>query len=143
MKITVFTESLTDGSLVLALGIQVRRPGRYFVIGRVDDEHGKQLAYLQWDGELAAGQKTVPLTVFGKLVIDGRPELPLYLRDVEGFLFLDDSAPDRLHLPRLAGVVHKTRVYSLADFSDREWQSEQKQRYLDEYQKDVDRAKVE
>jgi hypothetical protein len=76
-------------------------------------------------------------------LIDGRPELPLYLRDVEGFLFLDDSAPDRLHLPRLAGVVHKTRVYSLADFSDREWQSEQKQRYLDEYQKDLDRAKVE
>ena len=136
-------ESLTEGSLVLALGIQVKRPGRYFVIGRVDDEHGKQLGYLQWDGELAIGQKTVPLTVFGKLVHDARPELPLYLRDVEGFLFLDDSAPDRLHLPRLAGVVHKTRVYSLADFSDREWQSEQKQRYLDEYQKDLDRAKVE
>ena len=40
-------------------------------------------------------------------------------------------------------MVHKTQVYSLADFSDREWQSEQKQRYLDEYQKDIDRAKVE
>ena len=134
-------ESLVGGSLLLSLGVTVTRPGRYFVIGRIDDHHDEQVAYLEWDGMLAAGPQTVPLTVFGKLIRDQRPELPLQLRDVEGYLFLDDSAPDRMHLPRLAGVVHQTRIYSLADFSDAEWNSEQKQRYLEEYQKDVERAR--
>jgi len=134
------SESVSGGSLVLSVGLHVTRPGRYFVIGRVDDHREQQLAYLEWDGQLVAGAQTVPLTVFGKLMHDQRPELPLRLRDVEGFLFVEDSAPDRMHLPRLAGVVHTTQVYSLADFSDREWDSEQKRRYLDEYQKDVEQA---
>lgn len=137
----VVRESLADGSLVLALAVTVSRPGRYFVIGRLDDHRDNQVAYLQWDGMLAAGPQTVPLIVFGKLLRDQRPELPLQLRDVEGYLFLDDSAPDRMHMPRLAGLVHQTKIYSLADFSDREWDGEQKQRYIDEFQRDVERAR--
>jgi hypothetical protein len=130
-------ETLADGSLKLSLEMTVSRPGRYFVIGRIDDHRGAQVAYLEWNGELASGAQTVPLTVFGRLVHDERPEFPLALRDVQGFLFLEDSAPDRMHVPMLAGVAHKTQIYSLSDFAEAEWDSEQKRRYLEEYGKDV------
>lgn len=136
-------ESLVDGSLRLAVGMQVQRPGRYFVIGRVEDATGSAVAYLEWSGELAAGEGHAPLVIFGKLVRDQRPTLPLVLRDVEGYLFLADVSPDRAHMPRLSGSVHKTAVRSLSDFSDREWDSEQKRRYLDEFEKDVQQARRE
>lgn len=136
-------ESIVDGSLQLALGIQVIRAGRYFVVGRVDDTQGKAVAYLEWSGELALGEGSVPLDVFGKLIRDQRPTLPLFLRDVEGYLFFEDTTPDRAHMPRLAGVVHKTAVYSLSEFSSAEWDSEQKRRYLDEFEKDVQKASGE
>ncbi len=136
----VVKERRADGSLQLVLGVHVEKPGRYFVMGRVDDHRERQVAYLEWDGELAAGNQTVPLTVFGKLLHDERPEFPLRLRDVEGFLFVDGGSPDRMHMPRLSGVVHKTQVYSLADFADSEWDHEMKRRYVDEYSKDVERA---
>jgi len=133
-------ESRADGSLQFVLGLSVQKAGRYFVVGRVDDQKERQIGYLQWEGELAPGNQTVSLTVFGKLIYDERPEFPLRLRDVEGFLFLEDSAPDRMHMPRLMGVVHKSQVYSVADFADTEWDGEMKRRYLDEYSKDVERA---
>lgn len=133
-------ESLGGGSLLFSVGLQVMKPGRYFVIARVDDANQKPFAYLEWDGPLSAGEQTVPLTVFGKLLRDGRPAMPLALRDVEGYLFFEDTMPDRAHLPRLAGVVHKTEVYSLAEFSEQEWDSEQKRRYVTEYEKDVAEA---
>ncbi len=136
-------ESIVDGSLQLALGVQVSRAGRYFVVGRVDDTQGKAVAYLEWSGELAIGEGSVPLDVFGKLIRDQRPTLPLFLRDVEGYLFFEDTTPDRAHMPRLAGVVHKTAVYSLSEFSSAEWDSEQKRRYLDEFEKDVRQASGE
>jgi hypothetical protein len=136
-------ESIAEGSLQLALGVQVSRPGRYFVVGRVDDADGKPVAYLEWNGELSVGEATVPLRVFGKLIHDLRPRWPLLLRDVEGYLFFEDATPDRAHLSRLAGAVHKTATYPLSEFSDREWDSEQKRRYLDEFEKDVAEARRE
>lgn len=135
------SETVVQGSLHLGLQIEVLRPGRYFVTGRVDDARERQFALVQWDGELTQGTHKVPLTVFGKLLHDEKPTFPLVLRDVVGFLFLDDSEPDRMHMPHLVGVVHKTKVYSLADFSEAEWDSEMKRRYLEEYEKDVERTK--
>ena len=136
-------ESIVEGSLRLSMGVQVSRAGRYFVMARVDDNQGKAVAYLEWNGELAVGPGQVPLWVFGKLIRDERPTLPLVLRDVEGYLFLDDTTPDRAHMARLSGVVHRTAVYSLSEFSDKEWDSEQKRRYLGEYEKDVAEAGAE
>ena len=130
-------ENMEQGSLLLSVPMQVVRPGRYFVLGRVDDSQGKQVAYLEWNGELAAGERSVPLLLFGKLVHDERPLFPLFLRDVEGFLLLEDQAPDRLHMPALEGPVHKTRVYSSSDFSVEEWDSEMKRRYLEEFEKEA------
>jgi hypothetical protein len=45
-------------------------------------------------------------------------------------------------MPRLPGVAYVTKAYSPKIFSDEEWQSEQRSRYLAEFEEDVKRAKL-
>lgn len=133
-------EALEAGSLNLYLPVQVMQPGRYVVTGRIDDASGRPFALVSFNDELGAGPGEVRLQVFGKLVRDGQPAFPLSLRDVDGFLLKPDAFPDRALMPRRTGTVHRTKPYPLVAFSDAEWHSAERQRYLDEYTKDVDEA---
>jgi hypothetical protein len=133
-------EALVNGSLLFYLKAQVLIPGRYVVTGRVDDAKGKPLALLQFNGEVGTGAVEFKLPVFGKLLRDKQPSLPLTLRDVEAFLLKPDAFPDRVMLPRRAGVVHISATYPLNSFSDAEWDSEERTRYLNELGKDVAEA---
>jgi hypothetical protein len=89
---------------------------------------------------VAAGTQEFRLPVFGKLIRDKQPAFPLTLRDVEAFLLKPDAFPDRVMLPRLAGVQHTSKSYPLAAFSDADWSSEERDRYLAELGKDVAEA---
>ncbi len=134
-------EVVENGSLNLYLKVQVRVPGRYVATGRLDDFTGKPFALAVFNEELAAGAQEIPFRAFGKLVLDNQPAFPLRLRDVDGFLLKEDSFPDRALMPRLPGLVHMTKRYPMSVFSDAEWQSEERDRYLREFMKDVDLAK--
>jgi hypothetical protein len=83
------------------------------------------------------------LTLPGLLVHDREPAFPLQLVDVDGFLLKPDAFPDRVPLPRLPGVVHASQRYGIDAFSSRQWQSEERDRYLAEYARDVVRAEGE
>jgi hypothetical protein len=133
-------EALVDGSLVLTLPAFVREPGRYVVKARVDDATGAPLALLAFNDELAAGAQDVRLELFGKLVRDAKPTFPLVVRDVDAFLLRPDTFPDRSLMPRLAGKVHTSGDYALSEFSDAEWNGEERARYLAEFGRDVARA---
>lgn len=63
--------------------------------------------------------------------------MPLRLRDLQGFLLLPDRFPDRAMLARREGVVHSSASYAAKAFSDAEWTSEERDRYLAELGKDV------
>lgn len=129
-------EALENGSLNFHLGLDVRQPGRYIVTGRVDDANGKPFAVLTFNEVLGVGVRDVTLTVFGKLLTDERPALPLRLRDVDGYLLRENVDPDRLLLPRREGRVFASRLRTLEGVSNAQWQSEERTRYLDEYAKD-------
>lgn len=133
-------EAVVDGSLVFDLQAQVHQAGRYVVNARVVDARGQPLALLTFNDEVGTGSQRFRLTLFGRLIRDAQPTFPLRLQDVEGFLLLPDQFPDRAMLPRRAGVVYSSQRYGLDRFSDAEWQSEERSRYLTEYQNDVDRA---
>lgn len=133
-------EAVVDGSLVFDLQAQVHQAGRYVVNARVVDARGQPLALLTFNDEVGTGSQRFRLTLFGRLIRDAQPAFPLRLQDVEGFLLLPDQFPDRAMLPRRVGVVHTSQRYGLDRFSDAEWQSEERSRYLTEYQNDVDRA---
>ncbi|RKH41874.1 choice-of-anchor X domain-containing protein [Corallococcus sicarius] len=136
-------ESLEGGSLDLYLSVQVRKPGRYVVSGRMDDEGGVPFASVSFNEELPEGLNEVKLSVFGKLIRDEAPTFPLVLRDVEGFLLKESGDPDRELMVTLRGPVHTTREYSLQQFSSAEWKSPERERYTEELQKDVMEAQTQ
>jgi hypothetical protein len=136
-------DELRDGSLAFVLRAEILLPGRYVVSARVDDAGGRTIALALFNGELPRGTQDIRLPVFGKLIRDENARFPLSLRDVDAFLLKPDSYPDRVMLPRLAGVVHTTRMHAAGDFSDAEWQSEERQRYLEELGRDVKQAETE
>jgi hypothetical protein len=134
-------EAVEQGSLNLYLKADVRKPGRYVVTGRIDDFTGKPFALAVFNDELNKGTQDIRLHLFGLLILDNAPAFPLRLRDVDGFLLHEDQFPDRSLMPRLPGLVHQTKRYALSDFSPSEWTSEERTRYLTEYQKDVEAAR--
>jgi hypothetical protein len=133
-------ELLQGGSLVFALGASVREPGRYVVSGRVDDANGRPVALLTFNDEVAAGPTEFRLTLFGKLVRDAAPSMPLTLRDVVAFRLREEGHPDRALMPRLSGAVLTGTRHALASFSDADWSGEERSRYLAELTRDVQTA---
>ena len=136
-------EAVENGSLVFILPLEVRMPGRYVISGRVDDARGKPFALLTFNDVLGAGPGVVKLTMFGKLMRDQEAALPLTLRDVDGYLLKENADPDRVLVPRLEGKVFTSKNHPLKGFSNEEWQSEERTRYLTEFTKDVKLAKNE
>jgi len=142
-------EAVENGSLAFILKLDVRMPGRYVISGRVDDARGKPFALLTFNDILGPGPNDVKLTVFGKLmrdqIRDDNAALPLTLRDVDGYLLKEntasDNSTDRALLPRLEGKVLTSKPHPLSGFSDAEWQSEERSRYLTEFGKDVAQAR--
>lgn len=135
-------EALEAGSLNFYVKAQVRDAGRYVVTGRIDDAKGQPFALISFNNELSAGANEIKLNLFGKLLVDEKPVFPLTLRDVDGFLLKEDSTPDRALMPRLPGRVLVSRTYPLAAFSEAEWDSEERARYLAEYGRDVESARA-
>jgi hypothetical protein len=130
-------EALEDGSLALYLPVDVALPGRYVITGRVDDATGRPFALLSFNDQLSTGTRQVRLSVFGRLVRDQKPQFPLTLHDVDGFLLKPDAFPDRALMPERPGPVYTTRKYSASVFSDATWSSEETARYIGEFSNDV------
>lgn len=135
-------EAVVAGSLNFYLKTQVREPGRYVITGRIDDAKGHPFALISFNDELSPGPKEIKLNLFGKLLVDEKPTFPLTLRDVDGFLLKENATPDRALMPRLPGRVLVSRVYPLTVFSEAEWDSEERARYLAEYGRDVESARA-
>lgn len=134
-------EALEKGSLNFYVKAQVMVPGRYVISARVYDAKGKAFALLQYNDEVSAGAKEFKLTLFGALVQDLRPSFPVRLVDMEGFLLKPDTFPDRAMLPRRPGTVYTSGSYGIDQFSLDEWSSEERTRYLNEYQQDLRNAR--
>jgi len=130
-------EAVEEGSLVYYLKAEVRTAGRYVVSGRVDDAKGKPFALATFNDLLPAGTNEIKLRVFGKLMVDKEPALPLSLRDVDGYPLKEDVDPDRALMPRLEGKIFVGKTHPKKSFSDAEWQSEERNRHLEEFSKDV------
>ncbi|MES2299293.1 MAG: choice-of-anchor X domain-containing protein [Pseudomonadota bacterium] len=135
-------EALENGSLNFYLKLDVRQAGRYLATGRIDDAKGRPFALASFNDTLAAGPNELRLTVFGKLLRDAEAALPLTLRDVDAYLLKENTDPDRALMARLEGPQHVSRSYPLKNFSDAEWQGEERSRYLAELGKDVAAARA-
>jgi hypothetical protein len=113
-------DRLEAGSVIFDVGLEVRRPGRYRILGRIDDATGLPLALARFDGELAAGRPDVPLVLFGKIARDEGATSPFVLRDLEGFRLLDGVHPDRETMDPWAGP-YRSRAYRAEELSPEPW----------------------
>ncbi len=130
-----------NGALNFYLGATVREPGRYVVSGRIDDADGQPVALLTFNDEVGRGDTEFRLSLFGKLLREAQPAMPLTLRDVVAFRLREEGHPDRALMPRLDGAVHTSGKHALASFSDAEWSGEERARYLAELTRDVEEAR--
>lgn len=137
------SDRVADGSLDFLVGLNVRQAGRYVVNARVDDAKGQPFALVSFNDELGSGAQTARLRVFGKLLRDAAPAMPLRLRDLQGFLLMADRFPDRAMLARREGVIYSSGSYPIKGFSDAEWSSEERDRYLTELGKDVSQLEAQ
>ncbi len=135
-------ETVENGDLKFFLPVSVKVAGRYLVSARVDDAKGKPFAYLSFNDLLAVGNAEIPLNVAGKLLRDGEASFPLSLRDIDAYLLKENVDPDRALMARLEGQQHVSKSYSLKVFSDAEWESEERSRYLKEFSKDLEQART-
>lgn len=133
-------EAVEGGSLNFYVKANVLAAGRYVVSGRVFDANGRALALVQFNELMPAGAGEFRLQVFGALILDRRSVFPLRLVDVDGFLLLPDTFPDRAMMPRQPGTVHVSSRYAPDSFSAAEWSSQERDRYLNEYGRDVREA---
>ena len=80
-----------------------------------------------------------------RYLVDGTTIPPdgfeMLARDFDGFLLKEQVDPDREHIPPLGGYHYTTQSYSLGVFSPREYESEERTRMEQEYERDVDRAR--
>ncbi len=113
-------DRLEAGSVVFEAEVDVQRPGRYRIQGRVDDSAGKPLALARYDGELSPGRAAVPLVLFGKIARDEAAVAPFVLRDCEGFRLLDGAYPDRETMAPWPGP-YRSRAYRAEDLSPAAW----------------------
>jgi hypothetical protein len=135
----VVREEMVDGSLYLRVQLDVDKPGRYVIVARVEDTTGDKFAYLEFNDMLEKGLQDAKLCIFGKLVHDEQVRAPFVLRDIEGSL-LRESYPDRETIVGVDGPYYTTKSYDPKEFSDAEWQSEEKTRSVNEFTKDVKAA---
>ena len=133
-------EGLDNGSLNFYLGATVREPGRYVVTGRIDDADDQPVALLTFNDEVGRGDTEFRLSLFGKLVREAEPAMPLTLRDVVAFRLREEGQPDRALMPRLNGTVLVSGKHPLTSFSNAEWSAEERTRYLAELTRDVEEA---
>jgi hypothetical protein len=56
-------------------------------------------------------------------------------------LLKEDTDPDRELVQPLLGTVHTTQAYPESAFSDKEWQSEQRTRTIDEFTRNLEDLK--
>jgi hypothetical protein len=137
------SDAVANGSLAFKLRLGVRKAGRYVLSGRVDDANGQPIALVTFNEELGAGAQEAKLVLFGALIHDAKPKFPLRLRDVDGFLLYENRFPDRSMLPRRFGVVHTSGNHAISQFSNADWNGEERIRHLREFESDVTRTRTE
>ena len=127
-------DALEAGSLNVYLKAKVAVAGSYRMSARVDDANGAPFALLEYaSDEVATGDQEFKLPLLGLLVVEKKPQFPLRIRDVQGYLLESGQPTDRQMMPRWSGVVHRTGTYALSSFSTAEWQGEQRTRHQEMY----------
>jgi hypothetical protein len=126
------SERATDAGLELSVGVEVVEPGAYVIAGLLFDSRNQPVGHATFRGTLDAGTRAVPLRFWGLLFHDAHAvDGPFTLRTVTGKRLAAQGEPFDADMPAWAGEF-RTRPHRVAEFSDREWESDEKTQVLTE-----------
>lgn len=147
-----FTDSLRDGSLKVAVQLNVKKAGTYRLDANLKSLDGEWIAWANEQKYLERGIQSVEFTFFGKIFHDKDQECPCVVTGLRGYRLNDpfdtrlisdpakaassealekvmsskQTQPDREVIP-LLNQDYTTQRYEQNQFSDKEWDSEIKQ----------------
>ncbi len=150
-----------SGHLVISVPVNVSKEGYYKFDANLLEKNGEQrpVASAVWEGDLTAGNHTINLEFFGKVIRDSGISGPYVVQNLRGMRNNSPVTPSMLKAAFVTGKVigpqeHKeplqeymepvaeayvTGSYRPEDFSSDEWKSEDKDRriqYLEELAKE-------
>lgn len=146
------SDRLGDGSLVVSVPVNIRKAGYYNFQANLQEAGGEKkfVASASKGQRFETGQHTVDLVFFGKIIRDKKIDGPYIVREIRGRRDNSPVPPDMLQNALQTGQTippqeHKeplyeyleplasdytTGSYRAEDFSDREWESDQKERRI-------------
>jgi len=124
-----FSEEVKDGSLVVSVGVEVKKAGFYVIDANFFGQTGQPIAAPRGKVELKVGSTQVPLLLYGKLLRDVGLTPPFTMSHLRGYLVDRSGGYGKKHMPPYDGV-HVTKGYQLSEFSDDEFWSDRKQQTL-------------
>ncbi|HMV44261.1 MAG TPA: hypothetical protein PK079_08250 [Leptospiraceae bacterium] len=150
-----FRDTLSDGSLVIHAPVIVYKAGNYRLEANLKEEkEGNYLAYATFDGPLKQGTNDVEFLFFGKILRDKGYDGPYVMTNVRGYrvnLPIDPqwleqgeeglkkiqaaktTEPDKeLIVPFME--EYKTKAYTASQFSKKVWESDDKNKRIQELQ---------
>lgn len=148
-----FRERLENGSLVISAELEVRMPGRYEIQANLFAQDQTPIASAKTYQKLTGGRQFVDLLFFGKLFHDYGQGGPYVLTGAHGLQDTDPLDPDKLSGPpdEVEKLIQSTRTtepnrrviprfkgnfvtqpYSVSDFSEKEYDSDEKRERIEE-----------
>lgn len=150
-----FDDYLTDGSLAIDFEMNVREAGRYTIEANLYTSTDEPIGYARNDKKLNSGKQTIPLLFFGKAILKKRESGPFKIQFLRGELNTDviqedlltkspqevdrilssihDDRPKKKVVPYYEGGI-ETKFYELSEFSNKDYDSEEKRNRLSELQ---------
>ncbi|WP_341830639.1 hypothetical protein [Leptospira yanagawae] len=148
-----FDDYTKDGSLFIDFEINVIEKGRYTIEANLLTNQDEPIAYARKNQKLEQGKQNVTLMFFGKAIVKRRESGPYKITFLRGELNTDviqedlllkspnevdrilksihDDRPKKKVIPLYTGPI-ETKVYSLSEFSDKHYDSEEKRTRLSE-----------
>lgn len=144
-------ETLNEGNLIINVPIVVTKPGTYEIQANLQEAGGDKrfIAHSTFDGELKAGSQVVQLEFFGKLIKDAGVDGPYTVREIRGKRHNSPMSKSMLSAAEAGGDLkpvntteplweyispyaktYQTQDYKSSDFSDKEYDSAEKQRRI-------------
>ena len=132
-------ERLSAGSLFVAFRVRVAKPGLFSFRTFLLSETGSPLFQAMVTRDLKAGEHTLEFLFYGKAVRDRGQSGRFILPGITGEKLPD--AAERSGRLRFFAKPFSTAAYQLKDFTDRNWDSEEKRAKIRELQKEIKTSK--
>ncbi|GBF43755.1 hypothetical protein LPTSP2_30580 [Leptospira ellinghausenii] len=148
-----FDDYIKDGSLSIDFELNVVEKGRYTIEANLLTNDDEPIVYARKDQKLEIGKQKVTLLFFGKAIVKRRESGPYKITFLRGELNTDviqedlllkspsevdrilksihDDRPKKKIIPYYTGSI-ETKSYSLSEFSEKSYDSEEKRNRLSE-----------